>query len=1107
MSAPVKPLFRPDAVRPALAAFLPPPAAVAARPKLAAWADRLVAGGLDGHKETELLPGFLHDVFGGVLGYTGPPAAAYTLKREALVKVDGKFADAGLGRFAADGAAGFAAVLEGKGPRDPLDRPFAGRKRSAVEQALQYAVQLQIDWYLVTNLREIRLLHKGHDTQTFERFDTAAVAADDGLFRRFVFLLGADRVVPPGGGPNHLDAVLAASRKVGRELTEEFYREYRDLRRQTFAALRAHNPDQVPATLLAATQKILDRVLFVAFCEDRGLLPANIIARAYEQENAFSARPVWDNFLGLFRAVDAGSPKLRIERYNGGLFAPDPNVDALVVPDEVCAGFKKLAEYEYGDDPQKGKAIDVEILGHIFEQSITDLETLHREIAGRATAPPAERGKRKLEGAFYTPAFVTRYIVAETLGPVLRERFAALRARHEADAGGTAKRVLLDPAAFDPDGLNDPQRKALARFWGARLDDLETVRVVDPACGSGAFLIEAFDQLFAEYGRAQGHLTTLVGPTLFDTKRTILTKNLYGVGLERGGGRDRPAVVLDQDGRAGQGTHQPGRQHPGREQPPRPGRGGVAGRGLGQAVPGRGGGRRVRRRGRQPALRPARVDQGDEAGVTGALQGVRRDGRPVCVLLRAGAEPAPARRPARVHRHEQVDEGRLRGAVTAAVRRSGVGRVGGGPRPQQGHLPGRGCVPVYISSPETEQRSHPPPSVRICALPREQYRVDDLSRQVATEGADVPRGRFGAAAWSLEPPGVVALMDKLRANGVPLNEYAGTTPYRGVLTGFNEAFIVDGPTRDRLIAEHANSAAVLKKYLRGADVERWQSEWSGEWIIFARRGISIDDFPAIKRHLEQFRRQLEPKPKNFTGDDWPGRKPGSYKWYELQDAADYWPYLERPKIVWPDLTWRPCFFLDTHGLYVNDTTFFLSSVDTWLMAVVNSPAMWAWMWRNVIHGKDETLRLKNIYTEQLPIPRPTDAIRAEVETLVARLIDLQAGRTAGIRAVLDWLRAEFGIGKPSQKLAALVGLSPDEFVAEVRKLRPKTPGLSVAGVKRLRDAHAESVAPLQTLDGEAAGLERRVSDAVNAAYGLSPAEVRLMWATAPPRMPTPRPPA
>ncbi|HET6572312.1 MAG TPA: hypothetical protein VFG68_01830, partial [Fimbriiglobus sp.] len=380
MPAVEKPLFRPDAVRPKLPGFALPPAAVASRPTLAQWSQRLKAGQLDKHKETELLPGFLTDVFEGLLGYVRPPTEPYTLKREALVQVDGKFADAALGWFGG-GRNDFAAVLEGKGPRDPLDRPFAGRKKSAVEQALQYAVQLQIDWYLVTNLRETRLYHKGHDTLTFERFTTADLAADEGELKRFVFLLGAERVLP-ASGRNHLDDLLAESKKIGRELTDEYYREYRALREQTFRALRQHNPDRDPAALLAATQKLLDRVLFVAFCEDRHLLPPEIIARAYRHADPFHPRPVWDNFVALFRSVDAGNPHLNVERYNGGLFARDDYLESLAVPDAVCDGFRKLAEYEYGGDADTpGKLIDVEILGHIFEQSITDLEEQHRALA------------------------------------------------------------------------------------------------------------------------------------------------------------------------------------------------------------------------------------------------------------------------------------------------------------------------------------------------------------------------------------------------------------------------------------------------------------------------------------------------------------------------------------------------------------------------------------------------------------------------------------------------------------------------------------------------------------------------------------------------------
>ena len=247
MPADIKPLFRPEAVRPKVKAFTLPKAAEDGRARIIEWAKKLDPKTKLKEKETELLPNFLSDVFESVLGYVGPPATATNIRREALVQVDGKRADAGFGRFGG-AAAEFVAVLEGKGPNDPLDTPFAGRKRSAVEQAMLYALNLRIDWYLVTNLREIRLYSKQENQFTYERFDLQKLAADPTEYARFVFLLGAERVVPATGA-NHLHTLLTESRVIGREVTAEFYDEYHALRGTTFKALCQSNPGRDPAEI------------------------------------------------------------------------------------------------------------------------------------------------------------------------------------------------------------------------------------------------------------------------------------------------------------------------------------------------------------------------------------------------------------------------------------------------------------------------------------------------------------------------------------------------------------------------------------------------------------------------------------------------------------------------------------------------------------------------------------------------------------------------------------------------------------------------------------------------------------------------------------------
>ncbi len=286
------------------------------------------------------------------------------------------------------------------------------------------------------------------------------------------------------------------------------------------------------------------------------MLPSETIRKAYEHRDPYHPRPIWDNFRGLFSSINRGNAALGIHAYNGGLFADDPVLDNLKVADEVCAYFRELGDFDYRPAHQaaayapaggNSSLIDVDILGHIFEQSITDLEKLRNELdALNSPLPPGEgQGVRGAmanrprvrdppqEGRrFYTPAFITRYIIEQALGGVLRDRFEQLRQAHQQAAKGPARAALADPRVYTLDKLKKPERAALVRFWEAWQDELAAVRLLDPACGSGAFLIEAFDQLHAAYQASNDRLEELRGHrTLFDLDKRILENNLYGVDL------------------------------------------------------------------------------------------------------------------------------------------------------------------------------------------------------------------------------------------------------------------------------------------------------------------------------------------------------------------------------------------------------------------------------------------------------------------------------------------------------------------------------------------------------------------------------------------------
>jgi hypothetical protein len=390
-------------------------------------------------------------------------------------------------------------------------------------------------------------------------------------------------------------------------------------------------------------------------------------------------------------------------------------------------------------------------------------------------------------------------------------------------------------------------------------------------------------------------------------------------------------------------------------------------------------------------------------------------------------------------------------------------------------------------------------------FPREALGKVELDRYVEEHGHTVPRKRFGRAAWSLESQAVDDLMAKVREKGVPLAEFAGVKPYRGVLTGLNEAFPIDTPTKERLVREDPRSAEIIKPYLRGQDIKRWSPEWNGLWMIVLKSssdhhwpwsdaGDDAEDtfrqtYPSLQRHLKPLEDKLRKRPDK------------GWYWWELRSCA-YYDAFEQPKIIHTDITWRPQFAVVQKPTYLLNTAYLWPAANRWLLAVVNSPLLWAYMWRNATHGKDEALRLIYSFTETLPIAPPTDEIQAEVESAVERLISLSRSDQEARWSMLDWLRTEFGVQKPGQKLEDFASLAADAFVEEVRKRRPKSEGrLSPAALKDLRAWYEEQATQVREERAEAANLERRLSDLVNQAYGLTPEEVVLLWSTAPTRMP------
>ena len=216
--------------------------------------------------------------------------------------------------------------------------------------------------------------------------------------------------------------------------------------------------------------------------------------------------------------------------------------------------------------------------------------------------------------------------------------------------------------------------------------------------------------------------------------------------------------------------------------------------------------------------------------------------------------------------------------------------------------------------------------------------LEDLDGLLSrSEIGDFPQVLLKKDGWVLEDPALVRLFERLMNQGTPLGEFVKGRIYRGVTTGLNEAFVINEAKRQELIEEDPRSAELIKPWLRGRDIGRWKPDWAGLYVIFTRRGVDIDEYPAIQSHLSWWRADLEPK--STSGQQGAGRKPGDYQWYEIQDSVAYYDEFAHPKIVWKKTSFSPAFLFDTSGSYLSNTLHFIAGADAWIAAVMNSSLM------------------------------------------------------------------------------------------------------------------------------------------------------------------------
>ncbi|MFN0213323.1 MAG: TaqI-like C-terminal specificity domain-containing protein, partial [Saprospiraceae bacterium] len=186
----------------------------------------------------------------------------------------------------------------------------------------------------------------------------------------------------------------------------------------------------------------------------------------------------------------------------------------------------------------------------------------------------------------------------------------------------------------------------------------------------------------------------------------------------------------------------------------------------------------------------------------------------------------------------------------------------------------------------------------------------------------------------------------------------------------------------------------------------YQTPVSERFLIFTRRGIKIEDYPAILKHLEQFKDRLMPKPKDWKGE-WAGRKEGTYQWYEIQDSIDYWKEFEKAKVVYQEIMTYQAFSYDSDRIFTNNKIFILPDLALEYLGILNSQIVWFYLNQVTSKLQGGALAMQSPYVLSIPIPPISKPVQSQIESLVTRILALKksdpAADTSALESEIDQL--------------------------------------------------------------------------------------------------------
>jgi len=978
-------------------------------------------------------------------------------------------------------------VIELKGQGTNLDKRQSGRSdnKSPVEQAFGYVINTgDVDWIMVSNYGEFRLYNYYEKTK-YISFKVRELL-DKEKFAYFMLAFSRDSHIDSG----YINKAREGTLIVDRKLASEFYKLYNETRLMLIKELESQSQME-RLNAIHYAQLILNRYMFICFAEDTNLLPPQIsidtIATPIQKGN-IRHRSIWQRLNELCLDINEGNPFKNISGYNGGLFSED--LDFIMIRDIVDdqALFKdtyqdwNFEEYEKDINHLLGKAgprinpiyrnmltissfdfsteLDVNILGHIFENSIGDIEELKEDTKGR----------RKKEGIFYTPNYITDYICRNTIIPYLSKS-----------------------------GKVESVEELISEYSnGSEIDDLESqvmsIKIVDPACGSGAFLNKAADVLLeihkGIYDFKKGKYTSTIQTrggrgksrvkreakhvkldTYFDevkTRQDILINNIYGVDLNEESvditklslflkvcQKYRKLPELDNNIKCGNSliadTEYTDKPFNWEKEFPDIFQNG----GFDVVI------------GNPPYVRQEKIKE---------IKPYLKDNYVVYTGL-ADLYVYFFEKGVNVIKNE---------GMLGFISSNKFIKAKYGKNLRKMILESTDFV-KYVD--HTFDNIFPDATTYPGVFILKKGNTDGNKIDVNNE-FELKQSRLNPDDWNIERPEILDLTDKINNQGTKIRDIPDLKIFYGIKTGLMSAFIIDEKLKNQLVSEDVNNKEIIKPFVRGKDIKKWQIDFKNLYLIFSKRGINIENYPAIKKHLEQYIELLTPRNEGQKI----GRKPGPYKWYELQDAVDYFEEFEKEKIIWAEISQTPRFTIDTSGLFCETTGFIMNKPNAYdlryLASLLNSKMFFS-LFKQIssfIQGK--SLRYKKLYVEQLPIyPATTEEQQPLIEK-ADKMLQLNRELQKEVKGFKLWIQKEFYVEKLSQKLERYYELSEDAFISELRKKKVDTK--SRKNREYLGREFTESLAIINPLLQELGQTDKEIDQMVYELYGLNEDEIKVI---------------